>query len=144
MTCTDTGGPPCTPLGLAFNNTPQNNQINTSGYTYDGAGNLLSDNTHGYVYDLENRLTCVGVDINGNCTTTSTYYLYDAEGQRVGKQQYDTLEDYVMTRRGISFRCTTAAPICCARILLARGRHVATLAPTPTGSTWTPTPRALL
>ena len=95
MTCTATGGPACTPLGLAFNNTPQNNQITTSGYSYDGAGNLLSDNTHGYVYDLENRLTCVGVDINGNCTTTSTYYLYDAEGQRVGKQQYDTLEDYV-------------------------------------------------
>ena len=60
----------------------------------------MSDNTHGYVYDAENRIACVGVDINGNCTTTSTYYLYDAQGQRVGKQQADTLEDYVYDPQG--------------------------------------------
>jgi hypothetical protein len=82
MTCTNTGNLPCTPLGLSFN--AANNQITTTGYSYDQAGNLLSDNTHGYVYDLENRITCVqGTD--GTCTSASPMlYLYGPDGQRAG------------------------------------------------------------
>jgi hypothetical protein len=34
-----------------------NNQITTSGFTYDAAGNLLNDGTYTYVWDAENRLT---------------------------------------------------------------------------------------
>ena len=137
MTCTAPTGTnySCTPLGLAFN--ASNNQINvgtncqvnpTGPYCYDPAGDLLNDNTHGYVYDLENRLTCVwGTD--GTCTSnTATLYLYDASGQRVGKQQADTLEDYVYDPQGhitsvyqngstTPFRAEVYAP---------QGRHVAT------------------
>ena len=51
MTCSNTGNLACTPLGFSFNST--NNQITTSGYTYDAAGNLMTDNTHHYVYDAE-------------------------------------------------------------------------------------------
>ncbi len=64
-------------------------QIATTGYSYDGAGNLLTTNTlmPKMVYDAENRLTCVqGTD--GTCTSsTAMLYFYDASGQRVGKQQ---------------------------------------------------------
>ena len=80
MTCVDNGNlhSPCTPQGLAFNNNPQNNRITTAGYSYDLAGNLVTDNTHGYIYDAENRLACVwGTD--GTCTSASAMlYLYDA------------------------------------------------------------------
>lgn len=78
MTCTNTGNKPCTPLGLTFN--ALNNQIATTGYSYDGAGNLLTTNTlmPKMVYDAENRLTCVqGTD--GTCTSsTAMLYFYDA------------------------------------------------------------------
>jgi len=133
MSCTAPQGMACTPLGLAFNNTPQNNQISTSGYKYDAVGNLLSDNTHGYVYDAENRLACVGVDINGNCTTNSTYYFYDPQGQRVGKQQYDTLEDYVYDPQGhiISVH-DGSANLLRSELYSPDGRHVATL----NGNSW--------
>jgi RHS repeat-associated protein len=131
MTCTNTGNLSCTPLGLAFNNTPQNNQITTSGYTYDGSGNLLSDNTHGYVYDGENRLTCV-LGTDGTCTSASaTLYLYDAQGQRVGKQQANTLEDYVYDPQGhiTSVYYNGAASASRAELYTPEGRHVATWNP---------------
>jgi RHS repeat-associated protein len=131
MTCTAPSGTTysCTPLGLGFNQS--NNQITTSGYKYDAAGNLLSDNTHGYVYDAENRIACVGVDINGNCTTNSTYYFYDPQGQRVGKQQYDTLEDYVYDPQGhiTSVYANGSASPFRAELYTPQGRHVATWNP---------------
>ena len=98
MTCSNTGSLPCTPLGFAISSAT--NQITTAGYTYDAAGNLLSDNTHGYVYDAENRFTCVlghGWDLHFG---SAMLYLYDAQGQRVGKQHADTLEDYVYDPQG--------------------------------------------
>src|SRR6266481_2074032 len=57
--------------------TPANNN-RMDGYSHDAAGNLLSDGTHSYTYDAENRL--IKVD-NG---TTATY-TYDADGNRVQK-----------------------------------------------------------
>ena len=84
MTCSNTGSMACTPISFAISTST--NRITTSGYTYDSNGNLLTDNTHGYVYDTENRLTCV-VDPNGGLCTTSgaTVYTYDAEDHRVAK-----------------------------------------------------------
>lgn len=104
--------------------------MNSTGYTYDGAGNLLTDNTHGYVYDLENRITCVqGTD--GTCTSnTATLYLYDAAGQRVGKQQANTLEDYVMDPQGhIASVHDGSANLLRSEVYSPDGRHVATWAP---------------
>ena len=118
----------CTPLGLAFNNNPQNNQITTAGYSYDAAGNLLTDNTHGYVYDAENRLTCV-LGTDGTCTSASAMlYLYDADGQRVGKQQANTLEDYVYDPQGhISSVHDGTGNLLRTELYTPDGRHVATL-----------------
>ena len=97
MTCTNTGNLPCTPQGLSFNTAT--NRITTSGYNYDAAGNLLSDSTHSYIYDAENRITCV-LDAYGQCSQNAVQYLYDADGHRVGKQQGNTLEDYVYDPQG--------------------------------------------
>ena len=67
MYCTAPAGYSCTPphgsppnLHMNFNTTT--NQIWDDGdgvYQYDAAGNLLQDGTHRYVYDAENRITCV-------------------------------------------------------------------------------------
>ena len=44
--------------------------------SYDIAGNVLNDGSHGYVYDAENRIAQVSGGV---------IYIYDAEGRRVGK-----------------------------------------------------------
>ena len=59
---------------LSFN--PSNNRITTSGYSYDDAGNLLTDGAHSYTYDAENKVKTV----DGTAA-----YVYDGEGQRVRK-----------------------------------------------------------
>ena len=48
-----------------------NNQVSTSGYTYDASGNMTHDANHSYTYDAENRLT----KVDGGSTAT---YIYDA------------------------------------------------------------------
>ena len=80
------------------NATTNNNRMDL--HSYDTAGNLLSDGTHTYTYDAENRL--ISVD-NG---TTATY-LYDADGRRVHRTGYisDTCDsvgkrDYVYDLSG--------------------------------------------
>jgi RHS repeat-associated protein len=141
-TCTNTGNLSCTPLGLAFN--ASTNRITTSGYTYDGAGNLLTDNTHGYVYDYENRITCV-VGTDGTCTSASAVlYFYDPDGKRVGKQQGDTLEDYVYDPLGqISSVHDGSMNLLRAELYSPDGRHVATFGPNPNGQYSDPYPVGL-
>ena len=120
-------GLPCTPLDFSFNSA--NNQITTTGYTYDAAGNLLSDNTHGYVYDAENRLTCI-LGTDGTCTSyNATLYLYGPDGQRVGKQQANTLEDYVYDPQGHISSVHDGLTNLLRAELYGDGRHVATWNP---------------
>ena len=57
---------------LYFNTS--NNRI--SGWSYDTAGNLLSDGSHSYTYDAENKIAKVD---------SVSAYIYDGEGQRVRK-----------------------------------------------------------
>jgi RHS repeat-associated protein len=52
-----------------------NNRMDS--FSYDAAGNLLNDGTYSYTYDPENRIISAS---NGPTT-----YIYDAEGQRVGR-----------------------------------------------------------
>jgi len=47
-----------------------------NGYSYDLAGNLLSDGAHTYTYDAENKIA----KVDGTAA-----YVYDGEGQRVRK-----------------------------------------------------------
>jgi hypothetical protein len=50
---------------------------------------MAADGTHGYVYDGDNRLTCVkGTD--GSCTSAwATVYTYDAGGPPGGEEHGD-------------------------------------------------------
>jgi RHS repeat-associated protein len=133
MTCTAPSGAnySCTPLGLSFN--PANNRIAADGlHVYDngltgGAGNLTSDGTHGYVYDSENRLTCV-LGTDGTCTSSSAMlYFYDPQGNRVGKQQANTLEDYVYDMKGAISSVHDGSTNLLRTELYSDGGHVATL-----------------
>ena len=124
MTCTAPQQYACTPLGLSFSSST--NQITTSGYSYDAAGNLLSDNTHGYVYDLENRLTCV-LGTDGTCTSASaTNYYYDPQGNRVAKGQGDGFEGYVYDPQGHVVSAHNASTTLLRAELYLGARHVAT------------------
>ena len=143
MWCTAPTGYSCTPKQgsdlhhLTFNratNRIADDDLHQYHYDNDvagGPGNLTADGSHGYVYDLENRITCVGVDTNGNCTTTSNYYFYDAEGQRVGKQQFNNLEDYVYDPQGhitSVYQNGSTTPFR-AEVYTPQGRHVSTWNP---------------
>src|SRR5271157_3712298 len=104
-----------------------------------GPGNMTADGTHGYVYDGENRLTCVwGTD--GTCTSpTATLYFYDPQGQRVGKQQANTLEDYVYDPQGhITSVHDVGANLLRTEFYSPDGRHVGTWGPNPNGQYWDP------
>jgi RHS repeat-associated protein len=65
---------------------PQNNN-RLDGYSYDSAGNLLSDKTHNYFYDAENRLIQVDGTL-GTCSSATACYSYDALGRRVSRTGY--------------------------------------------------------
>ncbi|MGO9273132.1 MAG: hypothetical protein ACLQOO_23340 [Terriglobia bacterium] len=64
---------------LTFSSRNPNNRVN--GYTYDAAGNVLSDGTYSYAWDPEGKLLYVsGATPSGNFWAT---YGYDPSGQRV-------------------------------------------------------------
>jgi len=71
---TETSGSGGPQPNLNFNTS--SNQITTSGYAYDAAGNMTSDGTHTYTYDAEGNVTKVD---NGSTNT----FTYDALNQRV-------------------------------------------------------------
>jgi YD repeat-containing protein len=77
------------PIALTVNTklfTGNNNRLDaSSGVTYDTPGNVTNDGLgHTYFYDAENRLVQVG-GTQGQCSTASACYTYDAEGRRAGK-----------------------------------------------------------
>lgn len=63
-------------------------------YQYDAAGNMTYDGSHTYFYDAENRIIQVGGTL-GNCSTATTCYAYDAEGNRVQKIVGSAVTQYV-------------------------------------------------
>jgi RHS repeat-associated protein len=54
---------------------PSADQLSTSGFSYDAAGDVTNDGTYSYSWDAENRLT----------SAAGVTYTYDADGQRVEK-----------------------------------------------------------
>jgi RHS repeat-associated protein len=71
-----------------------NNQINSSGYGYDQAGNVMNDPSNTYTYDAEGNVTQVV-----NALGTSNY-VYDAFNHRVHAQTPSATVDYIYDYAG--------------------------------------------
>jgi len=95
LTQTETAGTFCNHSSLAYS---PNNQIMTSGYTYDAAGNLTYDGVHHYFYDAESRVS--QVDGTANCVGSTACYFYDALGRRVQKTVGGIETDYLYDTSG--------------------------------------------
>jgi YD repeat-containing protein len=82
--------------GYNFNPTinPANNQITTSGYTYDPAGNMLNDTVNNYTYDAEGNLVKV---VGGSGTTQ---YVYDVFNRRIHVQTPSATNEYIYDYAG--------------------------------------------
>jgi len=80
------GGAVCTADRYIYNpgiNSANNNRMNSGqGYTYDPAGNTLTDaNGQIYIYDAENKQT----EVRNSSSQTIGQYFYDGDGKRVKK-----------------------------------------------------------
>jgi RHS repeat-associated protein len=90
---------PVTDRGYNFNPTinPANNQITTSGYTYDAAGNMTHDATngtvHSYTYDAEGNVT----KVDGGSTAQ---YVYDVFNRRIHVQTASATTEYIYDYAG--------------------------------------------
>ena len=133
-------------MPLSFN---ANNQISTSGFQYDAAGNVLMDYQNCYSSDAENRLSSVvplaslgvcGATIdpnNPNADPNAMSYLYDPEGRRVArlhrgqivKENYYDAAGHMITETDGSGNWLRAE-------IYAGGRHLATWNPAGGGSTY--------
>jgi RHS repeat-associated protein len=69
------------------------NQLTGGPYGYDLSGNLLNDGNHAYAYDAEGRVTTVD-------SGATASYVYDAFGQRVGKNVGNVDSEYVYDQDG--------------------------------------------
>jgi RHS repeat-associated protein len=81
--------------GYNFNPTinPANNQITTSGYTYDAAGNMTNDTVHSYTYDGEGNIT----KVDGGSTAQ---YVYDVFNRRIHVQMASATTEYIYDYAG--------------------------------------------
>ncbi len=78
------------------------NRINTSGFSYDAAGNLTGDGTHTYQWDPEGRLhsldnytkvytyNALGWRVEKQVGTAYTEILYDQSGESLGENNRST------------------------------------------------------
>ena len=72
---------------------PDTNQITTSGFTYDSAGNMTNDTVHSYTYDAEGNIT----KVDGGSTAQ---YVYDAFNRRVHVQTSSGATEYTYDYAG--------------------------------------------
>jgi YD repeat-containing protein len=81
--------------GYNFNPTinPANNQITTSGFTYDAAGNMTNDTVHSYTYDAEGNIT----QVDGGSTAQ---YVYDVFNRRIHVQTASGTTEYIYDYAG--------------------------------------------
>jgi RHS repeat-associated protein len=70
----------CATPGLSVS-VGNNNRITSSGFSYDSAGNLLTDGVYTYTWNAEGRMATVTSSLYG-----SESYTYDGDGHRVRKQ----------------------------------------------------------
>ena len=69
------------------------NQISTSGYTYDAAGNMTNDGFHAYGYDAEGNI----ISVDSGATAS---YVYDAFNHRVETTVGSAKTDFVFNAAG--------------------------------------------
>src|SRR5262249_31303939 len=74
---------------------PVNRKNQFSNGSYDHAGNLTADQLTGYTFDAENRIVTAA-----NSTYPSTLYVYDADGNRVGKSVGGAIIYYIYSSNG--------------------------------------------
>ena len=103
---------------------PRNNN-RMDDYSYDTAGNLLSDGTSAYTYDAEHRIIHV-VNVNFNAT-----YTYDANGRRVERTGFthDTCDasgkrDYFYDLAGHAIMEVNSNGTACSYEIFAGNRHL--------------------
>jgi RHS repeat-associated protein len=113
--------PACTPQSSASyqgvwahlvtgNNRLSSTQQDTSGVSYDAAGNILNDGVNQYLYDGDGRICAVSSGSTGEPVLTG--YIYNAEGERVAKggitawscdptvNGFKPMSDYIVGRSG--------------------------------------------
>ena len=82
---------------LSFNGS---NQISSSGYQYDAAGNLLMDNFNCYTFDAENRLSSVAPETTPNIERLSDRVIGPLKGLPEGTGEAgDHLETVCLVQR---------------------------------------------
>ncbi len=69
------------------------NQITTSGYAYDAAGNMTNDGVHTYTYDAEGKI----ITVDGGSTAK---YVYDSLNRRTWVQANGSTYEYVFDYTG--------------------------------------------
>ena len=85
---------PITTQPFAFD---ANDRINTAnGYTYDNAGNTLTDPNGTYTYDSLDRMT--SATVNGVTTT----YVYDGDGNKVSQTVNGTTTNYLIDSNNLT------------------------------------------
>ena len=110
--------------------TANNNHID--GYTYDAAGNLMSDGLHTYYYDAEHHLVQVdgseGWCASGTGTAATSCYTYDAEGRRVRRTVPGSgiTDDYLYDLDGHYITQVSGGGFWIRGEIYAGGRHLAT------------------
>jgi RHS repeat-associated protein len=114
-------------MQLSFN---ANNQISTTGYRYDAAGNLMMDGVNCYTYDAENRLSSVAPispPLSGICGADTMSYLYDAEGRRMARVQSGAVvKQYYYDAAGHMITEANASGTWLRAEIYAGSRHLAT------------------
>lgn len=81
-------------MNATFNTaTNQLQSVNSSNYTYDAAGHVISDGLYGYTYDAEGNLT----GVSGGTTAT---YIYNALNERVETVTSTSTEQFLFGLNG--------------------------------------------
>jgi RHS repeat-associated protein len=123
--------------GPQYSFTGNNNRIDpSSGVTYDAPGNVTNDSLgHTYFYDAENRVVQVG-GTQGQCSTATACYIYDAEGRRAGKTLGASTVYYLYDLGGKEVAEVSSGGVWNRGEVYAKNRHLATYSGGSTGVTY--------